>query len=121
MIGSLDYQYHCKIIRWLDGDTVEVDIDLGFGIHRLDVVRIAGINSPERKSSVLAESQAGMEALSYASSIAPPGLLVRITSYKSGKEKYGRWLARLNLPDGSDFGRKMLEAKHAIAYLAHPL
>ena len=46
------YEYKCAIVRVVDGDTVDVDIDLGFGIIMADErVRIMGIDTPESRTS----------------------------------------------------------------------
>ena len=45
------YEYNIVIQRWVDGDTVDVDIDLGFGVWLNDQrVRLAGINAPESRT-----------------------------------------------------------------------
>ena len=46
------YEYRCKITRIVDGDTVDVDIDLGFGVWLSDErVRLAGVDTPESRTS----------------------------------------------------------------------
>ena len=52
------YRYRCKVLRVVDGDTIDVDIDLGFGVwmHR-ERVRIMGIDTPESRTSDLVEKQ----------------------------------------------------------------
>ena len=52
------YEYRCKILRIVDGDTVDVDIDLGFGVwmHR-ERVRIMGIDTPESRTRDLTEKK----------------------------------------------------------------
>ncbi|SVE26486.1 uncharacterized protein METZ01_LOCUS479340, partial [marine metagenome] len=45
------YEYNCKILRVVDGDTVDVDIDLGFGIwHHKERIRIYGLDAPESRT-----------------------------------------------------------------------
>ena len=45
------YEYRCKVVKVIDGDTVDVDIDLGFGIWQMDErVRIMGIDTPESRT-----------------------------------------------------------------------
>ena len=47
------YEYRCKIVKVVDGDTVDVDIDLGFGIVLSDErVRIMGIDTPESRKEI---------------------------------------------------------------------
>ena len=57
------YEYKCKVIRVVDGDTVDVNIDLGFGVwlHK-ERVRIQGIDTPESRTRDLAEKKLGLAA-----------------------------------------------------------
>ena len=57
------YEYNCTIRRVVDGDTVDVDIDLGFGIwvHN-ERVRLYGIDTPESRTRDLEEKKAGLFA-----------------------------------------------------------
>ena len=57
------YEYKCKIIKVVDGDTVDVDLDLGFGVWLRDErVRIMGIDTPESRTSDKVEKQFGLAA-----------------------------------------------------------
>ena len=57
------YEYKCTIVRVIDGDTVDVDIDLGFGIIMADErVRIMGIDTPESRTSDKVEKLFGKAA-----------------------------------------------------------
>ena len=48
------YEYKCKIVKIVDGDTVDIDLDLGFGVWLRDErVRIMGIDTPESRTSCL--------------------------------------------------------------------
>ena len=57
------YEYKCKVIRVVDGDTVDVDIDLGFGVwlHK-ERVRIQGIDTPESRTRDKVEKRFGLLA-----------------------------------------------------------
>lgn len=116
-MGSVAYDYRCKVVRWLDGDTLDVDIDLGFSISLRQRVRVYGINCPESKSRNKEEKTAGLAAKSFAEDQAPMGSVVTIRSHKAGDddEKFGRWLAEVKVSDG-DFAGLMLSNKHARAY-----
>ena len=59
------YEYRCKVLKVIDGDTVDVDIDLGFGtwIHN-ERVRIMGIDTPESRTSNDIEKKFGLAAKS---------------------------------------------------------
>ena len=57
------YEYKCKIVKVVDGDTVDVDIDLGFGCWLRDErVRIMGIDTPESRTSDKVEKIFGLKA-----------------------------------------------------------
>ena len=55
------YEYRCKIVRVVDGDTVDVDIDLGFGVwmHK-ERIRLHGIDTPESRTRDLEEKKYGL-------------------------------------------------------------
>ena len=91
------YEYHATVLRVVDGDTIDLDVDLGFHIHVQQRVRLAGINAPEHGTKAgdaatkfLHEQLFGMRST--------PFQEVVIRSTKPPKtEKYGRWLADVTL------------------------
>jgi len=90
------YQYKIKkITRVVDGDTVDADIDLGFGITISHRIRLKGINAPETKTLNLEEKQAGITArLWLEKELSKPGEWVIETTKE---DKYGRILGTLYL------------------------
>ena len=57
------YEYRCKVVKVIDGDTVDVNIDLGFGIWQMDErVRIMGIDTPESRTRDKVEKAFGLAA-----------------------------------------------------------
>ena len=57
------YEYSCKLVKVIDGDTVDVDIDLGFDIIlKKQRVRLAGIDTPESRTSDLDEKKYGLKS-----------------------------------------------------------
>jgi endonuclease YncB( thermonuclease family) len=81
------YQYKADFVRAVDGDTVELTVDLGFDIRVDTVFRLYGIDTPER-------GQVGWaEATAFVKSFFAKNPTVTINTYK--KEKYGRWLAEV--------------------------
>ena len=57
------YEYKCKVVKVVDGDTVDVDIDLGFGVWlRKQRVRLVGIDTPESRTKDLEEKKYGLAA-----------------------------------------------------------
>jgi micrococcal nuclease len=96
------YQYRATVIRWVDGDTVEVSVDLGFRIFHQTLLRLAGINTPEIHSADPVEREAAIKAMLRASELAPLGGKVIVeTSKPDSRDKYGRWLGDVNYGQGS--------------------
>ena len=56
------FHYRCEVTRVVDGDTIDVDIDLGFNIKYSERVRLLGINTPETRTRDLEEKAKGLEA-----------------------------------------------------------
>jgi len=88
------YEYNAKVVRVVDGDTVVLKIDLGFKFEVELVCRVHGVNTPEIAGTT---KEAGL-----ASKAATEDMLVRESggnvfakTYKSGKDKYGRYLAEV--------------------------
>lgn len=77
-----------KVVRWVDGDTVILSVDLGFSIWSEQKFRLARINTPER-------GQPGyVQAITEVNRVAPPSSVVAINCL--GLDKYGRWVAEVN-------------------------
>jgi micrococcal nuclease len=81
------YEYRATVIRWVDGDTVDLNVDLGFHLTLAGRFRLTGIDTPERGRPGALEAHARAEAL------APVGTEVLVLSEKS--DKYGRWLGTI--------------------------
>lgn len=102
------FVYKAMIVGWLDGDTVDVQIDLGFCVKVEQRVRVRGINAPEKNTPE------GQCARNHAAQLALPGEKLLVRSHKQGGgDKYGRWLADIQLRDGRDFATEMVNAGHA--------
>ena len=112
------YNYVCKVLKWLDGDTLEVEIDMGFEVYARKKVRVYGINAREVHSKDPNEKSMGIKATLFAQSIAPVSGYVLIKSHKANKEqeKFGRWLADIRLADGRDFATVMKDQGYAVPY-----
>lgn len=86
-----DFTYNAILKSNYDGDTVTVDIDLGFGVILKDQkLRLYGINAPELKGK---DKEKGKASRDYLASILTEKLIIK--TYKDKKEKYGRWLAEV--------------------------
>jgi len=90
------YTYRAKLKRVVDGDTVDVYIDLGFDIHYFSRVRLAGINAPESRTRNLEEKKLGLAAKEYVEqwfNKVGPDFIIKTT--KEEKGKYGRVLGTI--------------------------
>jgi micrococcal nuclease len=110
------YRYRATITRWIDGDTVQLRLDLGFEVTIHVTCRVYGLNTPELRSGTAETRKLGQVALQAAREIAAPGTDVTIESVKGGQEKFGRYLARIILQDGKVFADEMIALGHGQAY-----
>lgn len=85
------YAYSATVVRWIDGDTVDLHVDLGFHLFAELRFRLYGIDTPERGQ------KNHDEATALCNSLAPTGSQVFIRSHKDA-DKYGRWLADVDSP-----------------------
>ena len=115
------YEYRCKVDRIIDGDTVDVDIDLGFGVwlHK-ERIRLYGIDTPESRTRDLEEKKYGLAAKKFLTGMLddPAGIILK--THKDATGKFGRILGELwrttNYADQS-INDYMVEKHHAAAYL----
>ena len=114
------YEYKCNIIKIVDGDTVDVDLDLGFGVWLRDErVRIMGIDTPESRTSDKMEKIFGLAAKERLSSLlgADATLLSQVKSNgENMKGKFGRILGDFKTMNGDTITTKLMEEGHAVAY-----
>ena len=94
------HEYNCTIRRVVDGDTVDVDIDLGFGmwIHN-ERVRLYGIDTPESRTRDLEEKKAGLFAKDVVEHYLPVGSKQILRTHKDKVGKYGRVLGEFIIHD----------------------
>ena len=113
------FLYKCTIQRIVDGDTVDVDIDLGFGIwQKNERVRIMGIDTPESRTRNKIEKKFGLAAKAKLKSILGKITVLKTTINKKGvdmKGKFGRVLGDF-LQDGKSVAKIMCETGHAVPY-----
>ena len=106
------YNYSATVVRVVDGDTIRFDVDLGFNtIIKNHSFRIAKINTPEIRGE---ERPLGIIAKNYVENLLPVGSRVKLTTYKP--DKYGRWLADVELENGKDLGKLLVDNKYAKLY-----
>ena len=114
------FEYYVKkVTKVVDGDTIDVDIDLGFDISFSSRVRLAGIDTPESRTTDKMEKALGLEAKAYLKhEIEAAKSVVIKTEQMDSSEKYGRILGWVFL-DGStvSLNEKMITDGHAWGYL----
>ena len=120
------YEYHAIVDRVVDGDTIDVTIDLGFNAHIKTRVRMEGMNAPESRTRNLEEKERGLAAKARLQEILEYNknhCILRV----SGLGKYGRALATVfvnNLSPVSkdssitlvDVNKQLIKEGHAVEY-----
>jgi micrococcal nuclease len=116
------YEYRCKVTRVVDGDTVDVDIDLGFGVwmHK-QRIRLHGIDTPESRTRDLDEKKYGLIAKEHIKSFMPVGSMQTLVTVKDKAGKYGRILGKFLIYDKKTDAQMtindwMIREHHAVAY-----
>ncbi|MDB4786180.1 thermonuclease family protein [bacterium] len=119
------YDYKCKVVKVVDGDTVDVDIDLGFGIWmRNERVRIMGIDTPESRTRDLVEKKFGLAAKERLKSLLGEKTVLRTQIARNGEDmkgKFGRILGDFDVYDAqTDAVRPvtkiLIDEGHAVLY-----
>tara|TARA_E500000305_G_C3945424_1_gene199584 strand:- start:456 stop:794 length:339 start_codon:yes stop_codon:yes gene_type:complete len=107
------YEYTATVIKVYDGDTITVNIDLGFGITlNKQTLRLYGINTPEVRGESKEEGKRVRDILRQRIL----GKIITIKTKKDKKGKYGRWLATI-IHDGENLNEWLLNEGFAIPYL----
>ena len=105
--------------RVVDGDTVDVDIDLGFGIWQMNErVRIMGIDTPESRTRDKIEKKFGLAAKAKLKSLLGPNPVLQTTISKKGEDmkgKFGRVLGDFII-EGKQVTEIMCKSGHAVPY-----
>ena len=111
-----------KINRVLDGDTIDVTIDLGFDLYKKERVRVAGVDTPEKRTRDLEEKALGIDATNWLKdklkdALAGDDELSIRTELVGGVGKYGRVLGWLYIGDADvSLNEQMIEQGYAWAY-----
>ena len=114
------FEYYVKkVSKVVDGDTIDVDIDLGFDISFSSRVRLAGIDTPESRTTDKMEKALGLEAKAYLKHEIESAKKVLIKTEKmDSSEKYGRILGWVFLDDSAvSLNEKMINDGHAWGYM----
>ena len=111
-----------KINRVVDGDTIDVTIDLGFDLYKKERVRVAGVDTPEKRTRDLEEKALGIDATNWLKQKLEDTIdgeyeLTIRTELKGGVGKYGRLLGWLYVGDEEvSLNEDMIEEGYAWAY-----
>ena len=111
-----------KIDKVLDGDTIDVTIDLGFDLYKKERVRIAGVDTPEKRTRDLEEKELGIHATNWLKeklegAISGDDDLVIRTELVGGTGKYGRLLGWCYIGDAElSLNEQMITEGYAWAY-----
>ena len=114
------YEYSCKILRVVDGDTVDVDIDLGFGVwmHK-QRIRMYGIDTPESRTRDLEEKKFGLMAKEIVKKWIPEGSTQTLITEKDDKGKYGRILGKFKITfeeEDTTLNEWMIRNRYGVEY-----
>lgn len=108
------YNYRAKVLRVIDGDTIEVDVDLGFYTWRKVVLRLADIDAPETRTKDLVEKAQGYESTNVLKEKIlenNPDKIIYINS--KGVDSFGRSIATVFTDSGNNLNLFLLESGYA--------
>ena len=113
-------EYDVTVIKVVDGDTVDVDINLGFGVELKDErVRVMGIDTEESRTSDKVEDLFGETAKARVKELMKDGAKLITTEDKGGEDmkgKFGRILGDFRLPSGKTLTETLIEEHLAVPY-----
>ena len=113
------YTYKIDVLRVIDGDTIDANIDLGFDVSVKKRIRFMGINTPESRTRDKEEKARGLAAKARVQELLGEADEIQLTSHGVGK--FGRCLGELNLSneDGLtmvNLNKRLIEEGHAVEY-----
>ena len=108
------YEYSSTLVKIVDGDTVDVLIDLGFNTTKKERVRLLGIDTPESATKDLVEKKLGLEAKEYITQWFVKNTPFRLQTTKD--DKYGRILGVFTGLDGKTLNTRLVDEGYAWAY-----
>ena len=113
------WTYKAKLVRVIDGDTVDAEIDLGFSVFVKQRIRLYGINTPESRTRDLEEKERGLAAKQRLTEILGKDFLVETMLNKRGK--YGRVLGILHVEnettgERTNVNQQLVTEGHAVEY-----
>ena len=109
------YEYNCQVTRVVDGDTIDVILDLGFKILHKSRVRLFGIDTPESRTRDKDEKVRGKMASKFLQDVINSGNVVIRTELKDSRGKFGRVLGTV-VVNGVDINQAMCDNYLAVPY-----
>ena len=123
VVGKVSvYEYSCKIVKVIDGDTTDVDIDLGFGVWlKKQRIRFYNIDAPESRTRDKEEKVYGLMAKDIVLHYLPVGSTQTLRTKKDSVGKYGRILGEFLIHDAKTDAQMtsndwMIREHYAVAY-----
>ena len=114
---KLMYEYNATVTHVVDGDTMDVTLDLGFDILYNNRIRLVGINTPESRTRDLEEKARGLAAKDRVLELCPVGSTVTVKTTKDGRGKFGRILGEIFVPGVvQSVNQLLVEEGHAVEY-----
>ena len=111
------YEYKCKIVNIVDGDTIDVDISLGFDLWLFNKrIRLYNIDTPECRTKDLEEKKYGLLAKEFVSNLLPIGSTQTLITILDKNEKFGRILGKIKLSDGNFINDLLISNHLAVEY-----
>ena len=118
------FEYSCKIVRVVDGDTVDVDIDLGFDLWlKKQRIRLYGVDTPESRTRDLVEKKYGFAAKDFVEKYLPVDSKQTLRTRLDDRGKFGRILGEFVLTtqwEGKDIpttiNEQLVKHRHAVKY-----
>jgi len=118
------YEYSCRIVRVVDGDTVDIDIDLGFDVWlKKQRIRLYGVDTPESRTRDLEEKKYGLAAKKFVENHLPVGSKQTLRTRLDDRGKFGRILGEFvlttqwegkNIP--TTINEQLVKHRHAVKY-----
>ena len=110
------HEYKSKVVKIIDGDTIDVDIDLGFDIILAKQrIRLYGIDTPESRTRDKEEKYYGKLSAAFLQKHCPKGSYITLKTHLDKKGKFGRILGEI-IVDGNNLNQQMIEENLAVEY-----